>query len=266
MSENNLFPRRSNIFKDSVLDVRDSVARPALDTLYQVSFSFGKYETWLKGVNFSDRKRTQGQGFQNKMSLLCTEAEIPGTRFETSNATGHYQGIQEAFPNLRSFPPLNLTFYCDADMMILQVLETWMTYINPIQTNQRQLNAYSRLNYPDDYKEIIHITKFERDSFLDGRREYQSNMSSYEFVNVWPSNLTSMRVAYGDPNVLKCSVELTYDRFFTRFDYNDPNQAVLNTKNGIVNSNDQLKSGSGLSPSQKAKLNFGYDLNVFPNQ
>ena len=264
MSENNLFPRRSNIFKDSVLDVRDSVARPALDTLYQVSFSFGKYEKWLKGVNFNDRKRTQGQGFQNKMSLLCTEAEIPGTRYETSNATGHYQGIQETFPNLRSFPPLNLTFYCDADMMILQVLETWMTYINPIQTNQRQLNAYSRLNYPDDYKEIIHITKFERDSFLDGRREYQSALSSYEFVNVWPSNLTSMRVAYGDPNVLKCSVELTYDRFFTRFDYNDPNQAVLNTKNGIVNSNDQLKSGSGLSPSQKAKLNFGYDLNVNP--
>ena len=49
--------------------------------------------------------------------------------------------------------------------------------------------------------------------------------------------MTSMRVAYGDPNVLKCSVEFTYDRFFTRFDYNDPNQAVLNTPNGFINSN-----------------------------
>ena len=110
-----------------------------------------------------------------------------------------------------------------------------MTYINPIQTNQRQLNAYSRLNYPDDYKEIIHITKFERDSFLDGNREYQSSLSSYEFVNVWPSNLTSMRVAYGDPNVLKCSVEFTYDRFFTRFNYDETNQAIFD--NGVVNSN-----------------------------
>ena len=264
MSENNLFPRRSNIFKGNIADVRDSVARPALDTLYQVSFSFGKYQTWLKGTAYNDRKRTQGRGFQNKMSILCTEAEIPGTRFETSNATGHHQGIQEAFPNLRSFPPLNLTFYCDADMIILEVLETWMTYINPIQTNQRQTNAYSRFNYPEDYKEIIHITKFERDSFLDGKREYQSRMSSYEFVNVWPTNLTSMRVAYGTPNVLKCSVEFTYDRFFTRFDYIDPNQAVLN--NGFVNSNNQSKSGSGLSPAQKNKLKGGYDLNVFPNQ
>jgi hypothetical protein len=76
-----------------------------------------------------------------------------------------------------------------------------------------------------------------------------------------------MRVAYGTPNVLKCSVEFTYDRFFTRFDYNDPNQAVLNTPNGFVNSNDQLKGSlSGLSPSQKAKVKSGYDLNVFPNQ
>lgn len=149
-------------------------------------------------------------------------------------------------------------------MIILEVLETWMTYINPIQTNQRQTNAYSRFNYPEDYKEIIHITKFERDSFLDGNREYQSRMSSYEFVNVWPTNLTSMRVAYGTPNVLKCSVEFTYDRFFTRFDYIDPNQAVLN--NGFVNSNNKSKSGSGLSPAQKNKLKGGYDLNVFPNQ
>ena len=260
MSENNLFPRRSDIFRGNIADVRDSVARPSLDTLYQVNFSFGKFQTWLKGVTHNDRKRTQGQGFQKKMSILCTEAEIPGTRFETSNATGHHQGIQEAFPNLRSFPPLNLTFYCDADMIILEVLETWMTYINPIQTNQRQTNAYSRFNYPEDYKEIIHITKFERDSFLDGDREYQSRMSSYEFVNVWPTNLTSMRVAYGTPNVLKCSVEFTYDRFFTRFDYIDPNQAVLNK--GFINSN----SGSGLSPAQKNKLKGGYDLNVFPNQ
>ena len=87
-------------------------------------------------------------------------------------------------------------------------------------------------------------------------------MSSYEFVNIWPTDMTSMRLAYGDPNVLKCSVQFAYDRFFTKFDYEDSNQAVINTSQGLVNSNDQVKSGSGLSPSQKAKVNFGYDLNV----
>ena len=30
-------------------DVRDAVARPSIDTFYQVTFSFGKYQTWLEG-------------------------------------------------------------------------------------------------------------------------------------------------------------------------------------------------------------------------
>ena len=239
MSENNLFPRREEIFKSNIRDVRDSVARPSLDTLYQVNFSFGNYETWLKETDVvTNKKRSQGRDFMQKMSLLCTQAEIPGTQFVTSSAIGHHQGIQEEFPNLRNYPPLNLVFYCDVDMVILEVLETWMSYINPIQTNKRDFAAYSRFNYPEDYKEIIHITKFERDTFTNQEAEYKSNLSSYEFVNVWPSDLTSMRVAYGDSNVLRCNVQFAYDRFFTRFNYEDPNQAVLNTPQNIINSND----------------------------
>ena len=42
-------------------------------------------------------------------------------------------------------------------------------------------------------------------------------MTQYEFVNVWPQNLTSMRVAYGDSNVLRCNIQFAYDRFFTSF-------------------------------------------------
>ena len=177
------------------------------------------------------------------MSLLCTQAEIPGTQYETNLAVGHYQGIQEEFPVIRNFPPLNLTFYCDADMVILEVLETWMTYINPIQGNKRNSSAYTRFNYPRDYKEIIHITKFERDTFIDKdpqTSDYKTNLTSYEFVNIWPTNMTSMRVAYGDPNVLQCNVQFAYDRFFTRFNYEDPNSAVLtnpspNTAKDVVN-------------------------------
>jgi len=222
-------------------DIRDTVARPSLDTFYQVTFSFGKTNIWLGSDGFRQfsgssiplpsNKRSQGRTFKEKMSILCTEAEIPGTTFQTDLAVGHHQGIQEEFPNLRTFPPLNLTFYLDADMVVLEVLEKWMTYINPIRKNdKRSLNAYGRFNYPEDYKEIIHLTKFERDTFIDRQNltEYQSRLSTYEFVNVWPTNLTSMRVAYGDSNVLKCSVQLAYDRFFTDFGYEDTHQVPVN--------------------------------------
>ena len=172
------------------------------------------------------------------MSLLCTQAEIPGTQFVTSSAIGHHQGITEEFPNLRNFPPLNLVFYCDADMVILEVLETWMSYINPIKTRKRDYSAYSRFSYPETYKEIIHLTKFERDTFLENKNpEYKSSMSTYEFVNIWPTNLTSMRVAYGDSNVLRCAVTLAYDRFFTQFEDLE-GQVALNQPN-LINSNDR---------------------------
>ena len=237
------FPKRNQIFQDRIDSIKDSVARPSLDTFYQVDFSFGKQSIWLRG-NRPGLKRTQGLDFTKKMSLLCTQAEIPGTKFSETTTIGHHQGIQESFPNLRNFPPLNLTFYCDADHVILEVLESWMTYINPVFTGLRNSNAYTRFNYPETYKETIHISKFERDTFTSRavNRTYRSNITSYEFVNVWPADLTSMRVAYGDSNVLRCSVQFAYDRFFTSFNYADMRSQVINTPQNIVNSKEIQKS------------------------
>ena len=257
MSENNLFPRKKDIFQKSTKDVQNIVGRPSVDTQYQVIFSFGNYQNWLESTgNAIGKSRTNGLDFREKMSIMCTEAELPGTSFQTSLAVGHHQGIQEEFPNLRTFPPLNLTFYVDADHVILEVLETWMTFINPITNNKRNFNAFGRFNYPESYKEIMHITKFERDAFQNNN----SKLSSYEFVNVWPTNLASMRVAYGDTNVLRLSVQLAYDRFFTKFHYEDALASVENTSSGVVNSNDQLaryKGGQGGLPLGTTTLRSG---------
>ena len=271
MSSNSLFPKPGQIFKRSTRDLTDSIGRPSLDTLYQVVFSFGNYETWLQDSSEGESKRgvfAQG-GFREKLSIMCAEAEIPGTSFQTSLAVGHHQGIQEEFPNLRTFPPLNLTFYVDADHVILEVFESWMTYINPItggKNAKRKVNAYGRFNYPEDYKEILHITKFERDTFLDELpvkttppqlpRKSTTRLTSYEFVNVWPTNMTSMRVAYGDTNVLRCSVQFAYDRFFTTFNYADTNAAVESTYFNLLSSKEQAAANA---------LKDSYDVgNTFP--
>ena len=262
------FTKREEIFKDSVDKIRDTIARPSLDTFYEVEFAFGKTDKWLSDLNTTGsrfgtvhgRKRNQGTKLEQKMSLLCTQAELPGTSFVESTAIGHRQGIQESFPNLRNFPPLNLVFYVDADHVILEVLESWMTYINPIvdsnNLDRESDNAFARFNYPDDYKEIIRITKFERDTFIKESRNasYQSELTCYEFRNIWPRNMTSMRVAYGDSNVLRCNLELAYDRFITSFNYKDTQETVLNTSSGVVNSNDIL------SVRQVGKSNVGQTI------
>ena len=265
MPNNTLFPKPGQIFKSSTRDFTDSIGRPSLDTLYQVVFSFGNYETWLQSYGPENGVFAKG-GFREKLSIMCAEAEIPGTSFQTSLAVGHHQGIQEEFPNLRTFPPLNLTFYVDADHVVLEIFESWMTYINPITNAKRNVNAYGRFNYPEDYKEILHITKFERDTFLDELpakttppqlpRESTTKLTSYEFVNVWPTNMTSMRVAYGDTNVLRCSVQFAYDRFFTTFNYLDTNNAVESTYFNLLSSKEQAAANA---------LKDSYDVgNTFP--
>ena len=243
------FTERDLIFQDTVDKIRDTIARPSLDTFYQVDFAFGKTDKWLSDLDTTGsrfgtaqgQKRNQGRGLEQKMSLLCTQAELPGTSFVESTAIGHRQGIQESFPNLRNFPPLNLVFYVDAADVILEVLESWMSYINPISTEDSDVDyAFSRFNYPDDYKEVIRVTKFERDTFIEDSRDasYQSDLTCYKFKNIWPKNMTSMRVAYGDSNVLRCNLELVYDRFITSFNYKDIQKTVLNSSSGVVNSND----------------------------
>ena len=263
------FPDRRRIFSKSILDARQTVGRPSIDTLFQVHFDFGNHPTWLESSDevrqfptnerrrgiFSGGERVQGSTFTEKMSLLCAEAEIPGTSFQTSLAVGHHQGIQEEFPNLRTFPPLNLTFYVDLDHVILEVLESWMTYINPISAGDKRVsNAYGRFNYPEDYKETIHVTKFERDlNTVDST----TRLTSYEFIKAWPTNLTSMRVAYGESNVLRCSIQLAYDRFFAEFNYNDTHGAVIEDAFTSLSTLEQARR-NGLSDS----MMYG---NTFPS-
>jgi len=82
-------------------------------------------------------------------------------------------------------------------------------------------------------------------------------MTTYEFINIWPTNLTSMRVAYGQSNVLRCSVTLAYDRFVTDFNYTDTNKAVAANAFSLLNSQEQLsrfdtRKEKTLEPQQKS--------------
>ena len=212
------FPTRGQIYQEPLDRIRSTLGRVSLDTFYQVVFSFGKDSNWFRRRSgISGSSLNAGLDYKQKMSLLCAEAELPGTGFSATSAIGHFQGIQEQFPTIKDYPPLNLVFYVDADHVMIEIFDQWMEYINPTIGNRRRLNAYKRLRYPESYKEVIHITKFERDTFNSRSSTNPARLLTYEFVNVWPTNMTSMKVNYGGSNVLKLSVQLAYDRFFTSY-------------------------------------------------
>lgn len=224
------------LLKNRIEDYKSTLSKVSLDTFYQVHFDFGT--DWWKSYPGS-AKRSDGYDPTQKMSILCSEADLPGPSFNLKSVTGHRQGIVEQFPTLKSYPNINLAFYVDSEHQILDIFEDWMRYISPViadnmgripeinfgQTSQgrpERKNAHQRLRYPDTYKERIQITKFERDTLTHQngsmmvRRDRPSPMFTYEFVNIWPVNLNSMKVSYGESDVLKCFIEFAYDRYFVK--------------------------------------------------
>ena len=66
---------------------------------------------------------------------------------------------------------------------------------------------YFQLNYPRDYKSNdTTIVKFERDhqKFLE-----------YRFIGLFPLSLNSVRVQYGNSQVLKANCSFSYDRYIS---------------------------------------------------
>lgn len=209
--------------------VKNLFSKVSFDTLYQVTFPAANYNNWLSGSNiYSAGSLNEGFRLFEKVGLLCVGAELPGTQYQTQQVVGDRQGLIETFPTMRSYPPLNLTFYVDSNHVVIKMFELWMNYINPINSISKRDNVYSRMRYPDSYKDFIKIIKFEKDTglsneFMEGQGmakgnvdefRYKSSMINYEFTNAWPINMSQMPVAYEKTNVLKVTVTFQYDRYY----------------------------------------------------
>ena len=128
MAENSLFPRKSDIFKGSTLDVRDSLARVSLDTLYQVTFSFGKSRIWLENlgnlqfkehnIDFYDEMYDLGREILKNARQLC-EKYSRYRWFDKLSLNGH----------ISVTPPLPYKFHIHQEG--LEKIWSSVTYITP---------------------------------------------------------------------------------------------------------------------------------------
>ena len=106
-----------------------------------------------------------------------------------------------------------------------------MNYINPVynESNGRydgagssQLNAYqerntySRFRYPDDYRRMISITKFERD-FLQNPNDKNNTFKNmplltYRFIDTFPVDINAVPMSYDGSTFLQVTVVFSYLR------------------------------------------------------
>lgn len=164
--------------------------------------------------------------------FLCNEASLPGASFNTFEEAGSRQGITEPFVGNRVYPTFDMSFYVDSEYRMIRLFEEWMNFINPIYTNNGMAEPNSsgsgyggaknrpdffRLRYPDQYRRIISITKFERDFHENpdkpsGVYKKQTQLT-YRMIDSFPVNLTSIPVTYDGSIVTKTRVSFSYSRY-----------------------------------------------------
>lgn len=167
-----------------------------------------------------------------KYDFMCAEATLPGSTFDMAEEYGSRQGVIERFPTRRIYSDFNLTFYVDRDYKLIRLFEEWMNFIDPLyakngdkiikydgspygQSNNDYMdsNAFYRFKYPDTYKKLIAITKFERDYVNPKGNPQDPTSMTYHFVDAFPTNLTALPLSYAGSTVTKTTINFSYSRY-----------------------------------------------------
>ena len=168
-------------------------------------------------------------------NFYCAEANLPASQLNTREVKGNFQGMSEKLAVDRMFSPVSLTFYVDNDYKLIRLFEEWMNYINPLHGsggigesglypsstigngNAKQSNDIYRLRYPESYRRIISITKFERDFREQPQRSGgtlggQSSIT-YRLIDAFPTNISGVPLSYEGSTISKVTVEFDYTRY-----------------------------------------------------
>lgn len=163
--------------------------------------------------------------------FFCAEAALPGSTFDVAEEVGSRQGVIERFPTRRIYPEFTMTFYVDNDYKIIRLFEEWMNYINPIhsyvgelptssagQGNAKDSPNFFRFRYPNKYKRIISITKFERNFQLSNDQTNVTKVGfppllTYRMIDAFPTNITAIPVSYEGSTITKSTVSFNYTRY-----------------------------------------------------
>ena len=202
-------------------DMRELVGDLSQTNHYMVSFSTlnSTLMSYIQNrIGFQEDVRNF---LSRKTGLLCSEASLPTSSLATGEVRDDFMGIPQEFAHTRLYTDIDFTFYVDTNYVNLKIFESWMDYIaggsEADLISELDDNYYRRMNYPDNYKvQTMFISKFERDF---------NSQIDYQFINAFPKLVTAIPVSYGAADLLKVSVQFTYDRY------------IVNPKGSIKKSN-----------------------------
>jgi hypothetical protein len=191
-------------------EVKQKLLRPALTSHFQCVFN-------PPDVQEIRQYYLDGQKGE-RITLLCSDASLPGSSVLTNEINDDYTGVTERLGYRRQYDnTTDFTFYVDygtanGGYNIIRLFEAWIRYAMGETSEAPDSNYYYRVRYPDEpkigYRTEMFIQKFERD--------FLGNYLEYVFVRAFPIAITSMPVSYNASELLKCTVSFTYNRYVLR--------------------------------------------------
>lgn len=217
-------------------DIKSKLLHPALTSHFEILITppSGLTDKYLSenNINFN-------VVLQDKLQLLCSEASLPGSNLATLEINNDYTGVTERHVYRRIYDDrIDLTFYVDAeDYLPIRFFETWIKYAvgenvgNPkdgakAPVGSKNPNYFYRVRYPKYYisEDGLTVTKFERTNSTNQEENYTPKSTlEYKFINCFPISITSMPVSYDTSTILKCTVSMSYIRYYLNYtsDQND---------------------------------------------
>ena len=203
--------------KSGFAGLKSKILQPALTSHYEVEIPVGSgtLNTLLTDIAPADDQKTLG--------ISCSEASLPGSSVATFEIKNDYAGVTERYAHRRMYDDrIDFTFYVDANKYFpIRFFEKWMRYVvdeDNLADTQRGTQAgidkttpsyHYRMRYPDGangYRvDGVQVIKFERD---------HKQSLTYTFVKAYPIAVNSMPVSYDSSSLLKCTVSMSYIRYF----------------------------------------------------
>ncbi len=193
----------------SVSDIKSRLLNISKTSLYRLTIPVPPAvaeKARSKGVTYVDI---------DNISLLCSEANLPGSSLATHDVTNDYSGVSEKIVYRRMYDEtLDLTFSVDRNYKVVEFFESWINYITGVDQNFSRAEykspyVFHRMSYPETYKINMYLTKFEKDHHIG----QSSTTLDYTFVYAFPISITSMPVSYEESSLLKCSVSFSFIRY-----------------------------------------------------
>ena len=233
----------------NVADLKRTLLRPALTSHFEIAMD----SPFKAGGTQGGSEQLQKFGVlyeQDQINIMCSEVSLPGSNIATLELNNDHTGVTERHAYRRIFDDrLDFTFYVDdANYMPIRFFEAWIDWIVAFDVGgdkdggTRSSSSYYRAKYRDDYAvDGLKIVKFERSSPSAPSREEafrRGNPASsltYGFVKAYPISINSIPVSYDSSSLLKCTVSMTYMRY-----YIDSQQRIDGT--GAIGENQSILS------------------------